>query len=664
MSDVQAGRHRLLETRGRAPSIHTSAEVPLITSCARANAHVLWQYALLTYVVLLINGCGYLREIEYSGMITRLFAGAVYLTYFFVFLLPPTVILLVLNRILFAGLLRRWFERIPAFRSTIVYGCAVLLFTLLQIAAFADRFVYHLYGFHLNGFVWNLVFTRGGMESLGGGTSTTLSFMLIILGFLVVQTALLILLLTVQRIRTLMGPFCRGRALIVGFAFVAGAGMFERLTYGISNFRGYTPVLLASNAFPLYMPITFNSLAQKMGFKVSREPSMRVNVDATRLQYPLQPIRRQPVPVRYNIVWLVSESLRQDMVDPEVMPRTWAFAHQSSWFRQHYSGGNGTRMGMFSMFYGLYGSYWFPFLAQKRGPVLMDVLIDAGYQMKLFTSAKFTYPEFNQTIFARLSADQLHEGESQPKWRRDRENVANLLDFIEHRDRAAPFMTFMFFDCPHANYYFPQETVIRRPYAEDLNYATMDLHKDIGLIKNRYINAGNHLATQIDRILKYLEEQQLLNSTIVLITGDHGEEFMEKGRWGHNSEFTEEQTRPPLVIWVPGRAPREVTRMTSHLDIPATLMPLLGVTNPPRDYSLGYDLFGDVVRDFVVISDWSNIAYVDQRFKAVFPMRSYGFARQKITTRDDGPVKDRAEFYTANKARIVDLMKQLTVFSR
>jgi membrane-anchored protein YejM (alkaline phosphatase superfamily) len=53
-------------------------------------------------------------------------------------------------------------------------------------------------------------------------------------------------------------------------------------------------------------------------------------------------------------------------------------------------GGNGTRMALFSMFYGLYGPYWFDFLNTRRSPVLMDVLQQQKYQMSMYTSARFS----------------------------------------------------------------------------------------------------------------------------------------------------------------------------------------------------------------------------------------------------------------------------------
>ena len=225
-------------------------------------------------------------------------------------------------------------------------------------------------------------------------------------------------------------------------------------------------------------------------------------------------------------------------------------------------------------------------------------------------------------------------------------------------------MTFMFFESPHAKYYFPAETIIRQPYLEDFNYATMDLKNDITLIKNRYINSCNHLDTQINQVVRYLEDNELMDSTIVLITGDHGEEFMEKGHWGHGSAFTEEQVHVPLILWIPGKPPRKVTSMTSHLDIPATLLPLLGVYNRPEDYSLGYDLFGERKRTFTVLSDWNNLVYMDQDYTAIFPLKIHGVTQQEVTTKKGSDLPSDALFYNTHKTQLLSIMAALEKFSR
>jgi membrane-anchored protein YejM (alkaline phosphatase superfamily) len=324
-------------------------------------------------------------------------------------------------------------------------------------------------------------------------------------------------------------------------------------------------------------------------------------------------------------------------------------------------------MGMFSMFYGLYGSYWFPFLNENRGPVLLDLLLDGGWQTFLYTSARFSYPEFDRTLFQRIPRSELHEGDpGLAGWQNDRRNVDRLLADLDARDPQRPFFAFMFFESPHARYYFPEEAVIRRPYLEDFNYATTDVAANIGLIKNRYINACHHLDGQFARVLDWLTERGLLDSTIVVITGDHGEEFMEKGHWGHNASFVDEQIRVPLVLWVPGRAPSVDERMSSHVDIAPTVMALLGVTNPPADYSLGHDLFGGDRPSQSVVADWDRLACVSHAGKAILPVRYNSFGRSVTLGPDDVALEGAAEarFLAAERPRLAAVMRNLARFGR
>jgi hypothetical protein len=321
-------------------------------------------------------------------------------------------------------------------------------------------------------------------------------------------------------------------------------------------------------------------------------------------------------------------------------------------------------MGIFSMFYGLYGSYWFDFLNAGRSPILMDVLQQQKYQMEMFTSARFSYPEFDKTVFGSIPRDRLHESHTGQGWQRDRKNVTDLIHFIEKRNPSRPFMTFMFFESPHARYYFPEESILRKNYLQEFNYATMDLEKDIQLIKNRYINSCHHLDSQFARIIDFLEREDLLKNTIVILTGDHGEEFMEKGRWGHGSTFDEEQIRTPLIVWIPGTGSGPVEKMTSHLDIAPTLLPFLGIKNPPEDYSLGYNLLSDQQRPYTVISDWSRICYVDPRYKLSIHLNTSETFRNDLTTKDDVPVGDVGEFMKTHQQTLVRLMRELGRFKK
>ena len=162
----------------------------------------------------------------------------------------------------------------------------------------------------------------------------------------------------------------------------------------------------------------------------------------------------------------------------------------------------------------------------------------------------------------------------------------------------------------------------------------------------------HHLDSQLDRIFKFLEQEKLLDDTIVVVSGDHGEEFMEKGHWGHNESFHQEQIRPPLLIYIPGKKHQDIYRMSSHLDIPAMLAPYFGITNPPEDFSLGYNLLEGQNRSDSVCSSWNKLCYIDERYKfalSPLPFPTVTGTDDRILTRDETEAFDKAKVFTMMK---------------
>ena len=227
-------------------------------------------------------------------------------------------------------------------------------------------------------------------------------------------------------------------------------------------------------------------------------------------------------------------------------------------------------------------------------------------------------------------------------------------------------MIYMFFESTHAAYDFPPDSVIAKPYLEDLNYLTTDFKVDIQLIKNRYLNASHHVDQQIGRVIEHLKQKQLLDNTVIIVLGDHGEEFMERSRWGHSAEFNRFQTGTPAVIWAPGNKARVVSGITSHLDIPATLMPLLGVRNPPSDYSQGMNLLDPGYhREYAVAADWNRLAYLGEKVKVAFPINATGSAkRDEVTDGNDHAIADADQAKRNISPAIAEMMQNLTRFSR
>ncbi|MBU0681932.1 MAG: sulfatase-like hydrolase/transferase [Proteobacteria bacterium] len=630
---------------------------------ADQRLRLLHHYFFVSYLVVVGLSLGFINGVALHDLQTGFFVIATLLSSSFFYLLPALVLSKSVHFLL-AVPLGRVLESRKTLAAVLDLGVAMGAVALVELLVLADRSVFSLFGFHINGFVVNLVTTPGGMESMGAGGSAILIGGVGILALGLAQ-ALVLWLLYKARLTAKQRSFSLpGRLYRYGLMVIVLLGVSEKATYGMSHLQDFKGVLVAAHAFPLYQPLTIRSLAEKLGVEVKRQEGLEFDNDISQLSYPAQPLQVTVPAKPLNIVWLVAESWRADMLDPEIMPETWKFSRQGQRFTNHFSGGNGTRMGLFSMFYGVYGPYWFSFLGERRQPVMMDVLQDQGYQFGLYTSAKFSYPEFDKTIFAGMPEALLHSHQESVGWKADRHNVGEMLNFMKKRDAARPFMSFMFFESPHASYYFPEESVIRRPYLEDFNYATMSLDKDIALIRNRYINSCHHLDSQFARVFAYLEENDLLDTTIVIITGDHGEEFMERGRWGHNSDFNKEQVQVPLVIRLPGKAGTETNRMTSHLDIPPTLLPLLGVTNDSSDYAQGFDLFGPIERKFTLIADWSRVCYVDGEYKAVIPLKTSGVLNSKTTTSDDEPLADSALFYKTHMNSLQEVLKGLGKFKR
>lgn len=97
---------------------------------------------------------------------------------------------------------------------------------------------------------------------------------------------------------------------------------------------------------------------------------------------------------------------------------------------------------------------------------------------------------------------------------------------------------------------------------------------------------------QIGRLLRHIAEQPWAKDTAVILTADHGEAFGERGHWGHGRELWEPLVHVPLLVFVPGVAPRRIEAKRSHIDIVPTVLELMGL---PADGELhGKSLLADL----------------------------------------------------------------------
>ena len=93
---------------------------------------------------------------------------------------------------------------------------------------------------------------------------------------------------------------------------------------------------------------------------------------------------------------------------------------------------------------------------------------------------------------------------------------------------------------------------------------------------------------EIGRFLDGLKKSGLADRTIVVLFADHGESFDEHNLTRHGTALYQHQIHVPVMMRVPGLAPRDVSQWVSLADLAPTMTSLLGVTDGYR--RLGRDL--------------------------------------------------------------------------
>lgn len=493
-------------------------------------------------------------------------------------------------------------------RRAFVFGTGIILEALLLLLIVVDALVFAQYRFHLNGMVWNLL-TSGA----AGDVLPVTGKLYAVLAGAVLQALLLqwgIARLAWRHSSRGGRRYGRCTAVLVFMVVLGGHVM-----HAWASANSYTPITNQVRYLPGYKPLTMTKLLVKLGLADPKQgPKFAAAKGGTALRYPVQPITCAPQPgKKLNLMLIVIDSWRFDALTAEVTPNIARFARDKFRFDNHYSGGNCTRFGIFSLFYGISGSYWHSMLAEERPPVLLQELERQRYASGIYASAPLVNPEFDHTVFAAMrDRIELRQQGSTPQ-ERDRTITDKMLRFLARPREGKPFFGFLFYDAPHAADH-PAGATPFQPAAAEINYLTLNNGTDPVPILNKYRNSLRYVDALVGEVLAALKKEGHLDDTVVMITGDHGQEFndLKMNYWGHNGNFSRYQVQTPLVVSWPGRKGTQVAYRTSHLDVVPTLMHgLLGCTNAPSQYSNGRYLFDSAPRAYLMASSWDTMSVIE-----------------------------------------------------
>lgn len=156
--------------------------------------------------------------------------------------------------------------------------------------------------------------------------------------------------------------------------------------------------------------------------------------------------------------------------------------------------------------------------------------------------------------------------------------------------------------------------------------------RQVKRLSDIYDIAITELDASLGKILDSLSENTLWNNTVIAITSDHGEEFMEHEKVvGHGANLYNTTTKVPLIMRVPNIHKRRVTVPAESVDIFPTLLDIVGIKNT-LSFS-GSNIFG--VKNGIQKSDlFYNDYYVrtirDKDWKLIIKKESRSYSAREL----------------------------------
>lgn len=335
-----------------------------------------------------------------------------------------------------------------------------------------------------------------------------------------------------------------------------------------------------------------------------------------------------------NVILLTVDSLRLDSLrrQPSITPNLDKIAKGAANFTQAIACGGWTRPSLTGMlsstFPSMYGGSWGRFHEQR--PSLAQTLQEQG----LTTAAFISNPQVGTLYGFEHGFDIFEELEptySGPKWAYVRgmrrvlqlpqahyvlnslglrtappaitataEELTRQFETWLAQGQSSPFFAWVHYMDTHWPYHISQGLSGAKEIAQawtDLQVMHVcsqhhgRLHPGVAQLQQvmeAYWRAVHYIDEHLDYLMKSLENLGLLDSTAIIITADHGEEFFEHGRWGHY-QLHDENITVPLIMQLPGLGDGlSINRQVSHIDLAPTIVEMLGVNKP--DDMLGRSL--------------------------------------------------------------------------
>jgi len=210
----------------------------------------------------------------------------------------------------------------------------------------------------------------------------------------------------------------------------------------------------------------------------------------------------------------------------------------------------------------------FDSLAERlAGQGFETAAIVAGYPLSAFSGLDQGFTVYDDAIPLE-SGEVYHNPE-----RRAQEVTDAAIAWLDSRpDPTRPFFLFVHYYDPHA------------PYEPPARYGGAASSDSLDATRAAYLGEVAYVDDQIERIVRVLERDAVLEETLVIVTSDHGEGLMEHGEPTHGVFLYDEVLRVPLIFRYPpalgGGA--VIDEVVGLVDVTPTILEALGLAVGPE----------------------------------------------------------------------------------
>jgi membrane-anchored protein YejM (alkaline phosphatase superfamily) len=528
----------------------------------------------------------------------------------------------------------------------------IILSVFILIVVKLDATIFEQFRYHISPIVLKLVFGKRASDIFQFSFTNIVLALLFIVGLVLLQ--LFFYFLSNKKVN--QNSNLRLKPTLVLFTLFV---LLSNVIYAWSDANYFRPVTQFKNVFPLYYPLTADSLMMKLNLvdeeKIRRNEKMAIDSEAKNIKYPLNAITAKKSNTQKNILYIVIDSWRKDFMSEQITPNIYKFSKNCQLFQNHSSGSNMTTGGIFTIFYGIPATYYDTFTGQQIAPVFISELQKQNYEMLIFSSSNLENPPFNRNVFANVPNLELFTTGETPS-ERDSEINKKWLSNIEKTDNKKPFFGFLFYDSAHGFDYPKNYKLPFSPSLSEVNF--LDLNDDYNpkQLINRYKNSLHFVDSLVGEVLLNLDKKGVLKNTIVVITSDHGQEFNDnkKGYWQHGGNFSDYQIGVPMLVFDASKAPKIQSQQTLHYDIVPTMMKnYLGIKNNFIDYSFGQDLYQPCHREGFICGYNQRFAIIEKnQIINIYPSGLFDATDKKLNALDDSKINyDRVSTELKNMNR-------------